>query len=207
MPRRRVNYSELPGFIAAALALLGSPGPATLSLAAAGAAYSVKDCRTYLIGLTIGGMLVVVGVAAGLLTAVLAVPFAARVLTVISFAYLAYIAYKIASAPPVGDGATVADAPGFMTGLVLNLSNPKAYAAFAALFSGFDVMPQAPVYSTMFKALALCVILSIINPTWLFAGNALRHYLQDRRVSRLINIGFAVLLLLSVVAALMVSGF
>jgi len=44
VPRRRVNYSELPGFIAVAIALLGSPGPATLSLAAVGAAYAFKDC-------------------------------------------------------------------------------------------------------------------------------------------------------------------
>ncbi len=202
-----MNYSELPGFIAAALALLGSPGPATLSLAAAGAAYSVKDCRTYLIGLTIGGMLVVVGVAAGLLTAVLAVPHAAPVLAVISFTYLGYIAYRIATAPPLDDADAVARAPGFISGLVLNLTNPKAYAAFAALFSGFDLMPQAPVYSAMVKALFCIVILCIINPTWLFAGNALRHVLQDRRVGRLVNIGFAVLLLASVAAAVMVSGF
>ena len=202
-----MNYSELPGFIAAVVALTGSPGPATLSLAAAGAAYKIQDCRYYLLGITAGVVLVILGVAAGLITAILAVPYAARVLAVISFAYLGYIAYKIAFAPPLGEADAVARAPGFMSGMILNLTNPKAYAAFAALFSGFELMPQAPVVSALVKALICFAVICIVNPTWLIAGSALRHHLQDRRISRLINMGFAVLLLLSVVAALMVSGF
>ncbi len=202
-----MNYSELPGFIAAVFALTGSPGPATLSLAAAGAAYTFEDCRFYLLGITVGVVLVILGVADGLITAILAVPYAARVLAVISFAYLGYIAYKIAFAPPLGEADAVARAPGFMSGLILNLTNPKAYAAFAALFSGFELMPQAPVVSALVKGLICFAIICMVNPTWLFAGSALRRHLRDRRTSRLINISFAVLLLLSVVAALMVSGF
>ena len=202
-----MNYSELPGFIAVAIALTGSPGPATLSLAAVGAAYEFKHCRAYLLGIMAGVVLVIAGVAAGLLTAVLAVPYAAGVLTVVSFAYLGFIAYRIATAPPVGEAGAVTDVPGFMSGLVLNLTNPKAYAAFAALFSGFDLMPQTPVYSAAVKALVCIVLLCIINPTWLVAGSALRRQLQDARVSRLINRGFAVLLLASVAAAILVSGF
>lgn len=202
-----MNYSELPGFIAVAIALLGSPGPATLSLAAVGAAYAFKDCRSYFLGIMAGVVLVIAGVAAGLLTAVLAVPYAAGVLTVVSFAYLGFIAYRIATAPPVGDAGAVAGAPGFLSGLVLNLTNPKAYAAFAALFSSFELMPQAPVYSAVVKALICIALLSIMNPTWLFAGAALRRHLRDPRVSRLINRGFAALLLASVAAAILVSGF
>lgn len=201
-----MNYSELPGFIAAAFALTGSPGPATLSLAAAGAAYKFRDCRLFLLGITVGVLLVILGVAAGLVTAILAVPYAAKALAVISFAYLGYIACKIAFAPPLGEADAVGRAPGFMSGLILNLTNPKAYAAFAALFSGFNLMPQAPLFSALVKALICFAVICIVNPTWLIAGSVLRHHLQDRRTSRLINIGFAVLLLVSVAAALMVSG-
>lgn len=202
-----MNYSELPGFVAVAVALLGSPGPATLSLAAIGAAYELKLCLPYFLGIMAGVTLVIAGVAAGLLTAVLAMPYAAGVLSVISFAYLGFIAYKIATAPPVGDAVAVTDAPGFMAGMVLNLTNPKAYAAFAALFSGFELMPQAPAYSALVKALICFALLCIMNPAWMFAGSVLRRHLQDPRVSRMINIGFAVLLLASVAAAVWVSAF
>ena len=201
-----MNYSELPGFIAVAIALLGSPGPATLSLAAVGAAYAFKDCRSYFLGIMAGVVLVIAGVAAGLLTALLTVPYAAPVLSVVSFAYLGFIAYRIATAPPVGEAGAAA-APGFLSGLVLNLTNLKAYAAFAALFSGFELMPQAPVASALVKALLCIALLCIINPTWLFAGAALRRHLRDPRVSRLINRGFAALLLASVAAAILLSGF
>ena len=50
-------------------------------------------------------------------------------------------------------------------------------------------------------------VLSTVNPNWLVAGNALLRVLKDSRTGRIVNIGFAVLLLLSVVAALLVSGF
>lgn len=202
-----MNYSELPGFIAVAIALLGSPGPATLSLAAVGAAYPFKDCRSYFLGIMAGVTLVIAGVAAGLLTAVLTVPYAAPVLSVFSFAYLGLIAYRIATAPPVGEAGTATGAPGFLSGLVLNLTNPKAYASFAALFSGFELMPQAPVSSALVKALICIALLSITNPTWLFAGAALRRHLRDPRTSCLINRGFAALLLASVAAAILVSDF
>jgi threonine/homoserine/homoserine lactone efflux protein len=42
------------GFIIAGLALAGSPGPNTLSLAAAGAAFGARRSIGYLIGLVIG---------------------------------------------------------------------------------------------------------------------------------------------------------
>ena len=101
----------------------------------------------------VGAMLVVVGVAAGVLTAVLVVPLAARLLGVILRGYLGYVAFKIATAPPLNDTASPPRAPGFMAGFILNFSNPKAYAAFAALFSGFDLIPDEPVYATQLKEL------------------------------------------------------
>ena len=49
-----------------------------------------------------GVSLVIAGVAAGLLTAILAIPYAARVLSVVSFAYLGVIAYKRSEERRVG---------------------------------------------------------------------------------------------------------
>ena len=194
--------SDLLGFVVAGLALIGSPGPATLSLAATGAAFGVRAGRRYLFGLLSGVTLVIAGVAAGIVAAVLAIPHAAGILTVIAAVYLAYLAYRIATAPPIDDKADIADAPGFATGLVLNLVNPKAYAAFIALFSGFDLIPSAPIFSAALKAAILSVMVIPVNIAWLSAGSALRHLFHHPRTSRLINIAFAVLLVASVAIAL-----
>jgi threonine/homoserine/homoserine lactone efflux protein len=194
----QINYDELLAFILVGTALMGSPGPATLSLAATGAAFDIRAARNYLFGLTIGAMLVVIGVAAGIFAAIIAIPNAAEVLSVIAIAYLGYLAFKIATAPPVGEPSSPTDGPGFMTGFILNLSNPKAYAAFAALFSGFQLIPESPVQSTYLQVFVCFAILCVVNPAWLYAGNTLRHMLRNEKTSRRVNIGFAVLLVASV---------
>ena len=105
-------------------------------------------------------------------------------------------------APPVGrDGAI---APGYLTGLVFNLSNPKAYAAFAALFAGFELVPDAPPISAVTEAAVCYVIVVVADIAWLLVGSVLRRHLHDPRKSRAINISFAVLLVLSVLPALAV---
>ncbi len=201
---RQLAFGDVWAFIAAGFVLVGSPGPATLSLAAAGAAFDTRTARIYLFGIMTGAALVVIGVAGGLLTAILSIPYAAGFLGTISFAYLLYLAYRIATAPPSGAGSVVAAAPGFMTGLVFNLSNPKAYAAFAALFASFDLFPGVPFYAAVAEVLICFAILVIADFAWLFTGSALRRHLHDPRKSRFINVIFAVLLIISVIPALTV---
>ena len=72
---------------------------------------------------------------------------------------------------------------------------------FATLFSGFVVVPNDVTGDAVFKGLVLFVLLSMIDVSWLIAGNALRHFFHDPKVSRRINLAFAVLLLVSVALA------
>ncbi len=88
---------------------------------------------------------------------------------------------------------------------MFNLSNPKAYAAFAALFAGFDLIPEAPLYSGLAEVLLCFSILVIADFAWIFAGSALRRHLYDPKKSRVINIVFAALLVISVVPTFFVS--
>src|SRR5213592_4643465 len=57
------DMDGLLGFILAGFALAGSPGPATLSLAAAGAAFGARRSLGYMVG-QITGLVVVMGVTA-----------------------------------------------------------------------------------------------------------------------------------------------
>ncbi len=194
----QINYNDLLAFVLAGFALTGSPGPATLSLAAMGASYGFKESRRYLLGLMFGVMCVVVGVAAGIFVTILALPGAAEVLTVVAMFYLGYLAFKIATAPPIKENTTPIYGPGFLAGFVLNLSNPKAYAAFTALFSGFQLIPQSPTLSTYLQVFICFVILFIVNPSWLYAGVRLRTMLRNEKINRRVNIAFAILLVVSV---------
>jgi threonine/homoserine/homoserine lactone efflux protein len=193
-----INYDNLIAFVLVGFALTGSPGPASLSLAATGAAYGFRAGRNYLIGLTFGVMIVASCVAAGVFAAIIAIPYAAEILTVFATLYIGYLAFKIATAPPASVPSATADAPGFIAGMILNLSNPKAYAAFATLFSGFQLIPQSPTQSVLVQLLVSFIILCIVNPMWMYLGSALRHILRDDKTSRHVNQAFAVLLVASV---------
>jgi len=90
-----------------------------------------------------------------------------------------------------------------LPGLVLALTNPKGYAVFATLFSGFVIVPDDVGRDALTKGALIMAMLAIIDTTWLYAGGALRHWFTEPCVSHRINVAFAVLLLLSLVFAVL----
>jgi threonine/homoserine/homoserine lactone efflux protein len=191
----------LSGFVLAALALAGSPGPATLSLTATGAAFGAGRGIAYLAGIVVGMVAVMAAVAAGLVGLVMAVPGATPVVTVLAAAYFLYLAWRIAMAPPLTDDHAQRRAPTFIAGLALSLVNPKGYAAMAALYSGFVLIPDRLGADIAVKMAVLTLIIIAVNVAWLLAGAGLTRFFRDPSSNRLINIAFAVLLVASVVLA------
>lgn len=193
----------LLGLILAGLALAGSPGPNTLSLTAAGAAFGLRRVLAYMIGIDLGMLIVIVIVATGTLGVVMAIPGVAPVVTAISVVYFIYLAYRIATAPPLSDeGPTQRQPPSFAAGVMLSLINPKGYAAMAALFSGFPLEAASPAIGIAIKIVALNIIIVAVNIAWLIAGAAMTRLFRDPKTNRIVNIGFAVVLLASVAFAL-----
>jgi threonine/homoserine/homoserine lactone efflux protein len=192
----------LAGFLLAGLALAGSPGPATLSLTATGAAFGAGRGVAYLAGIVVGMVLVMAAVAGGLVGLLMAVPGATPLVTVLAAAYFLYLAWRIAMAPPLTDAAAERRAPTFIAGLALSLVNPKGYAAMAALYSGFVLVPERLGADIAVKMVVLTLVMVAVNVGWLFAGAGLTRFFHDPRSNRLINVVFAVLLVASVVLAL-----
>ena len=192
----------LPGFLLAAVALAGSPGPATLSLTATGAAFGARRGLAYLAGIVVGMAAVMAIVASGVVGLLLAVPGATPMVTVLAAAYFLYLAWRIATAPPLAADTAQRRAPTFTGGLLLSLVNPKGYAAMAALFSGFVLVQERLALDIAIKMGVLVFIIAAVNVAWLMAGAALTRYFREPRTNRAINVTFAVLLVASVVFAL-----
>jgi threonine/homoserine/homoserine lactone efflux protein len=192
----------LPAFLLAAIALAGSPGPATLSLTATGAAFGARRGAAYLAGIVIGMVAVMAVVASGLVGLLLAVPGATPVVTVLAAAYFLYLAWRIATAPPLAADTAERRPPTFVGGLLLSLVNPKGYAAMAALFSGFVLVHERLALDVAAKMAVLVLIITAVNVAWLLAGAALTRFFRDPRTNRAINVAFAVLLVASVALAL-----
>ena len=193
----------LLGFILAGLALAGSPGPATLSLAATGAAFGARRGLGYMTGINLGMLGVMAITASGIVGLLLALPGATPVVIGLSSAYFLYLAWRIATAPPLAEAAAERRQPTFLAGIALSLVNPKGYAAMAALFSGFVLIERRLELDVAAKIAVLAVIIAAVNIAWLLMGAALTRHFKEPRSNRIINVAFAVLLIASVAVALL----
>ena len=107
-----------------------------------------------------------------------------------------------ATAPPLGEANGDAAAPSFAAGFALSLINPKGYAAMAALFSGFALLPQQPAIDAILKIGLLLLVIAAVNIAWLLAGSGLTGLFREPRSNRIVNLIFAMLLLASLAAAI-----
>ena len=180
----------LAPFLLTALALVGSPGPNTLSVAATGAAFGRRRGVAYMVGIVLGMVGVIAIVATGVAGMLLALPGAAPLVTLATAPPL--------TASPAGPGI----APRWYEGAGLSLVNPKAYAAMAALFSGHVLLAGPLADAALKTALALGVIIPV-NIAWLSLGAGLTGLMRDPAASRWINRAFAAALLISVAAVVL----
>ncbi|MGE0094039.1 MAG: LysE family translocator [Alphaproteobacteria bacterium] len=192
---------EVLGFALAAVALTGSPGPANMALAATGAAYGVRGGVVLSAGIIAGVWAVMLLTATGLAAFLLGEPALGPILKGAAALYMLYLAWRIASAPPLSAGEAKRAPPSFGVGVVLGVGNPKAYAAMAALFSGFTLVRAAPTHDAALKMALVVGIMVAVNLLWLLLGAALTNAFRDSRANRVINIVFALSLLASVAFA------
>jgi threonine/homoserine/homoserine lactone efflux protein len=188
-----IRFGSLAPLVVASLAIMGSPGPATISLAVVGSSYGVRRSLAYLLGIVAGTMLVLVAVATGLTATLLAVPTLRPVLIAISAAYIVWLAYHIATAPPLAEQREASAAPSLLGGTVLAVANPKAWVAIAAVFASARLADAATTDAAA-KTLVLAVMIVVITVGWLVVGASLAPVLRDRRRARIVNIALAVAL-------------
>lgn len=182
------EWHAVLALLLAALVVMGSPGPSTISATAMGAAYGIRRSWPYVLGLIAGTTVVLLAVAAGVVAVIVAVPQLARALNVAAALYILYLAWKIATAPPIAAQTSKVATPAFTGGFLLAVANPKAYIAIAAVFAASD-LPGATIKTTLLAAMIV-----LIHLAWLLAGASLAGLLRDPLRSRIFNILLAIAL-------------
>jgi threonine/homoserine/homoserine lactone efflux protein len=182
------------------LAIMGSPGPATISLVAAGSSYGLRRSLAYLVGIVAGTALVLVAVATGITAALLAVPAARAVLLAVSAVYILWLAYHVATAPPLAAQTAASEAPSLAGGTLLGVANPKAWVAIAAVFASSHLAGSATADAGA-KVAILIPMIVLINGAWLVGGAALAPLLRDPHRSRIANVTMAVVLVVATALA------
>ena len=189
-------WGALGALVATSLAIMGTPGPATISLTAAGSAYGMRRSLGYLAGIIAGTVAVLLAVASGITAALLAVPAVRPGVLAAAVAYILWLAYHIATAPPLSEAAAGAQPPGLSGGALLGIANPKAWVAIAAVFAGARLAGDA-VLDAAAKVGVLTLMIVLINTTWLGAGASLAPLLRDPSWARVVNRTLAAVLVVA----------
>jgi threonine/homoserine/homoserine lactone efflux protein len=180
------RWDAVGSLIVTALAIMGTPGPATISLTAAGSAFGMRRSLTYLAGIVAGTTAVLLAVATGITAALLAVPAVRPALIAAGAAYILWLAYHVATAPPLAERGGAVAAPGLAGGALLGVANPKAWIAIAAVFASARLADGAATDATA-KVAVLAGMIVVINAGWLAAGASLAPLLRDPRRARVVN--------------------
>jgi threonine/homoserine/homoserine lactone efflux protein len=192
------DWLPLLGF---AIAGSVTPGPNVLMVAAAAAGVGIWRVMPHMLGITFGfsAMIIVVGLG-------LAGPMAASAtlhgaLQLVAAAWLLWLAWKIATAPPAGEGE--ARPPlGFIQAALFQWVNPKAWMLAAAAPAAYTVAGAPLVPQVLFIAFIFGVVSMPCLLVWAGLGAGARRVLRDARSLRRFNIVMGVLLALSVLPLL-----
>ena len=189
--KKSIYRSPLLCFIIAVFLLCITPGAGVLSLAGTGAAVGLQHGLRYMLGLWAGHSLVSLVVITGLAAIILTEPFVRSVLMLICSGYFLYLAIRIAFAKSKIAFIHMA-APGFVTGLTLNLINPKAYAVHTVLFGGFVLYLDIFLLEVVYKQVVLNFIWICDHVLWLHAGFKINQLNLTTRRQNQINAGMAI---------------
>jgi threonine/homoserine/homoserine lactone efflux protein len=190
--------------VIAAAVLLGSPGPATMSLAAVGGTVGFRKGIPYLVGILLGLIVAMCGAVLGVAAIFVQWPQAKLAVQILGALYLLYISWKIAFAP-IGDGAASAKSQvaTLRDGVILNILNPKLYAGFFVLFSQFLL----PIHAAMLQYLAtgavMFVIAVILDSVWLAIGSSIQRLFAHPRFARPVRVLFGLSIVVATAWALL----
>ncbi len=185
-------------FAAAVFFLLITPGPGVLTTAGVGSGFGFQAGLEFLKGLFIGTNLVAFTVVTGLAAIVFSLPWLRTVLLVASAGYLIYLAMRIALSGSQIAFVRSRRRPGMLSGLVLQLVNPKAYAVNAALFTGFAFWPDSLLIEIVLKFVIINIIWVPIHLAWLAAGVSVHRLDLGPWTQTLINLSMSAAMLLVV---------
>ncbi len=193
-----MDTAALGIFLTAAVALLGSPGPAIAALVAVGRARGLVGGLPYFLGLQLGLATAAGITAAGLFSLLAAFPSALRVMTIAATVYLIYLAYKIASSPvgetaQASNGAHASPAAGFLLGV----TNPKAYLAFASLLASYTLIKGSAQQDTFTKWFLLVAVMIVVDIVWLYVGAFLRGLMLSPNSERVLNVTLGLTVLIA----------
>lgn len=190
---------SLAGF---AVAMYITPGPNNLMVAASAANHGLARTVPHMLGINAGFALMLVLVCGGLGAMLLSVPWVLLVLHWLGAAWMALLAWKIATAPPPGQ-TDRRPLLGFWGAVAFQWVNPKAWMIGVGAASQF-LRAEQPLGGQLLRIFVVFLLLGLpcLLP-WALLGDAAGRLLGSPIRLRIFNVAMAVLLLVSLVPLLL----
>ncbi|MES1203013.1 MAG: LysE family translocator [Pseudomonadota bacterium] len=169
-----------------------TPGPNNLMLMASGTNFGFARTIPHSLGVIVGYTAMVLLVGIGLSGVFTAVPALHDVMKAFCVAYLLYLAWKIATAPPPGEGPIRAKPMTFTQAALFQWINPKGWTMALTAASAYAVSDDFWSYAIIALVFGLIGVPS--NGLWMVMGVQARRLLSNPRALRAFNIGAALLL-------------
>ncbi len=164
---------------------------------ASGANHGYQRTLPHILGVCLGFAIMLLLVGAGLGRLFEALPQAYLILKVAAFAYLLFLAYKIATSSGFGKSAEVAAPMTFLGSAAFQWINPKAWFAAITIVTSFT-NPQAFWPSLTIGGAANIVLAFCAVSSWALFGTIVKTWLSEPLRQKIFNISMAVLLVVSV---------
>ncbi|MFM2421722.1 MAG: hypothetical protein RL291_252 [Pseudomonadota bacterium] len=191
-------------FVLFCLVATGTPGPNNMINLAQGVRLGFWRALPFAFGTGFGIGSVLFAMALGLGALMGAVPVLDYVMRAATLAFLLYLAGKIVTAGPLGEGAET-DRLGFFSGVAFQWINPKTWASAMTMVTTY--LPAQPSLTvSVVAAVIFCVAGWMMQPVWIAFGSVLRGFLADPLWAGIFNYAMAGILLALTVPFLISRG-
>jgi threonine/homoserine/homoserine lactone efflux protein len=169
----------------------GSPGPSIAALVARVSAKGLRDVLPFLIAMWIGEAIWLSMAVFGLAYVAQTFHIAFTVVKWIGVAYLAYLAWKMWTAPATAREGDMprADSPLklFLAGMAVTLGNPKIMMFYMALLPTMIDLERVSLVGWAELTVTMAAVLIAVDLAWILAAERVRRLLRSVRATKIAN--------------------
>lgn len=190
-----MTFSVLVALAAFAFVTTVTPGPNNLMLLASGANFGFKKTLPHMVGIVVGLSVLTLVVGGGLMALFEAYPILNTWLSILSAAYLLWLAWKIATAAPLKENDGKGKPMTLLQAAAFQWVNPKAWAMGLSAITLYA--PNKTLLSVLIVASVFAVVSFPAISVWAWLGVMVRQWLNSHTRYRVFNITMALLLIAS----------
>ena len=186
-----MDLSALLIFAGTVALVAGSPGPSVAALVARVIGRGHKDVIPFLAAMWIGEAVWLAFAVFGLAVIAQTFHLAFLIIKYLGLAYLAYLAYRMWTAPVVTKEGELPEADSsfrlFLTGLAITLGNPKIMVLYMALLPTVVDLAHVSIVGWGELTLTLFIVLAAIDLSYVLLAVRARRFIRSPKAMRLAN--------------------